>query len=384
MSSTPSVRGWISRNRPEIIVWAVVAVTWVLSYLSYVRNRGLFFYDTRYYMAYAFWFGGDSQQVARDRTAEFAAQFKIPMPDAATTFGWGLVQPRVVLPALSAPFMDLFGPYGLAVIPALATILFTIVVTFVLMKRYGNVAALATIVLMNASLRIIIFMTGMLTESLSAVWTLLALLLAWRYIRSPHWLPLVLMGLLTVISAFTRQATLIMAGAFVMAWLLGMLTTRSWRSPWMWPAIIVGATAVVTQVVQTALFPFSQADQFLRMTGASSFGEALTKVPALAYHLFVLDINEFMFEDKPLLFIFVLSVGAMLLFWKHEEAHLLFGAMIAVGLYNITNGSATSFRYAIPGLVFYVLVIAMLFQATYRLMPVRSRDEIPRSALRRS
>jgi hypothetical protein len=54
--------------------------------------------------------------------------------------------------------------------------------------------------------------------------------------------------------------------------------------------------------------------------------------------------------------------------------------MIAVALYNITNGSATGFRYALPGLVFYLLVVAKVFQATVRLMPQRSRDGIPSSA----
>ncbi|WP_348788900.1 hypothetical protein [Leifsonia sp. NPDC080035] len=380
MSGFGSVRRWFSTNGPEILTWTIVAVTWVLSYLSYFRRAGLFFYDSRYYMAYSFLFGGASQQEARDRTAEFAAQYHIPMPDAASTFGWGLVQPRVVLPTLSAPFVDLFGPFGLAVIPAVATIIFTIIVTRILMKRYGNLAAVATMVMANASVRIVVLMTGMLTESLSALWTLLALLLAWRYIRSPRWTLLLLMAVVTIVSAFTRQATLIMAGAFVGAWLLGMLTTLRWRSPWMWPAIVVGATAVIVQVVQTALFPFSQTDQFLRMTGTTSLGEALTRVPGLGFHLFVLDVNQFIREDQILLLMFFLSVGALFLFWKREEAHLLFGAMVAIGLYNITNGSATGFRYAIPGLVFFLLILAKLFQSTARTLPLRPRDGIPTDA----
>ena len=148
----------------------------------------------------------------------------------------------------------------------------------------------------------------------------------------------------------------------------------------MWPAVVVAATAVITQILQTVLFPFSQSGQFLKATDSSTLGEALTRVPGLAYHLFAVDINMFMAEDKPLLFLFVLSVGGVVLFWKHEEAHLLFGAMIAVALYNITNGSATGFRYALPGLVFYLLVVAKVFQATVRLMPQRSRDGIPSSA----
>jgi hypothetical protein len=360
-----STFAWFDRNRADILVWLIVAVTWTLGYLSYIRNLGLFFADSRYYMAFSFLFSGDSAEVARDRTAAFASQWHIVMPDTATTFGWGLVQPRVVLPFLSAPFMNLFGPYGLAVVPALAAIAFTILVTILMKKRYGNVAAVATVVLMNASPRIIVFMTGMLTESLSALWTIVALILAWRYMRSPRWYLLVLMGLVTVISAFTRQATLIMAGAFVMAWLLGMLVHRRWRSPWMWPAIVVGGASLGSQLVQSIVWPFSQTDQYLRMTGSSTVLEAVAHTPGLAWHLFVTDVKTFMVMDQALLIIFFLSIGAMILFWKHEEAHLLFGAMIAVALYNITNGTATTFRYAIPGLVFYVLPIALMLQSTF-------------------
>jgi hypothetical protein len=364
MGRIQSTYAWLGRYRPDILVWLIVAVTSVLAYLSYVRNLGLFYYDSRYYMAFSFWFSGDTQQVARDRTAEFASMYNIPMPDAATTFGWGLVQPRVVLPFLSAPFMNLFGPYGLAVIPAVATIVFTILLTIVMKRRYGNVAAVATVVLMNASLRIVVLTTGMLTESLSAVWSLVALMLTWRYIRTRRWWLLVLIGLVTLLSGFTRQATLIMAGAFAMAWLLGMLVSRRWRSPWMWPAIVVGATTVITQVVQTLVWPFSQTDQFLRITGSSTLTEALSHVPGLAKLLLFTDLKTFMATDKPLLFILFLSVAGMVIFWRRAESHLLFGAILAIAVYNITNGTATGFRYAIPGLAFFMLSVALVLAAT--------------------
>jgi hypothetical protein len=356
---------WINRNRADVLVWLIAAVTWVLGYLSYIRNLGLYFYDSRYYMAYAFWFSGDSQQVARDKTAAFFAAHNIVMPSTDVTFGWGLVQPRVVLPLLSAPFMGL-GPYGLAVIPALASIAFTIVALILMKRRYGNLAAIATIVLALASFHIMIYMTAMLTESLSALWSALALLVAWRYMRTRQWWLLVIVGGITLLSAFTRQATLIMAGAFVAAWLLGMLVSLRWRSPWMWPAIVVGATAVGAQIVQTLVFPFSQASQFMRITGSSTLTEAIGHVPGLAKLLLVTDIKDFMQNDKPLLFILFLSVGAMILFWRHEEAHLLFGAILAVALYNITNGTSTTFRYAIPGVIFYLLPLALMLQATVK------------------
>ena len=148
----------------------------------------------------------------------------------------------------------------------------------------------------------------------------------------------------------------------------------------MWPAIVVGGASLGSQLVQSIVWPFSQASQYLRMTGSSSLLEAIAHTPGLAWHLFVSDVETFMVADQALLIIFFLSIGAMILFWRHEEAHLLFGAMIAVALYNITNGTASAFRYAIPGLVFYVLPIALMVRSTFAAKRSESLSE-PRESL---
>ncbi|MFF2274905.1 hypothetical protein [Agromyces sp. NPDC058126] len=312
----------------------------------------------------AYLFGGADPETARDLTVDFADPRGIPVPPVDDLFGWGLVQPRVVYPVLSVPFVKMFGAYGLAVVPLLAAVALTILLTLILMRRYGNVVAVATMLLVNGSLFLMSFHTGMLTESLSGLFAVLALLAAWRWLDRPSpWL-LVAMGAATAASAFTRQATLIMAGAFVMAWLLGSIVGRR-NSPWMWPAIVVGGTAVGCQVLQSLVFPsFSQLDQFLKQAGAETLGEAILRVPAMLLHILASDAAAMMRADRTLLFLIGLAVASMILFWRRTESHLLLGAILGIALYNVTNGTPTQFRYATPGLVFYVLAAAVIIAHT--------------------
>ncbi|MFF2493079.1 hypothetical protein [Agromyces sp. NPDC058064] len=359
-----AIVAYVRARSGAILTWAIVAATFLITYVTFIRWYRFFFPDSRYYLAMAYLFGGADPETARDLTVDFADPRGIPVPPVDDLFGWGLVQPRVVYPVLSVPFVKLFGAHGLAVVPLLAAVALTILLTLILMRRYGNVVAVATMLLVNGSLFLMSFHTGMLTESLSGLFAVLALIAAWRWLERPTpWL-LVAMGAATAASAFTRQATLIMAGAFVMAWLLGSLVGRR-NSPWMWPAIVVGGTAVGCQVLQSLIFPsFSQLDQFLKQAGAETLGEAILRVPAMLLHILASDAAAMMRADRTLLFLIGLAVASMILFWRRTESHLLLGAILGIALYNVTNGTPTQFRYATPGLVFYVLAAAVIIAHT--------------------
>lgn len=364
MNRRVATASWIRAHSGEILVWAIVALTFAISYWSFVRNQGFFTPDGRYYLSMAFLFSGDSAEVARERTVDFAAHYGIVVPPVDELFGWGLVQPRVVLPLLAAPFVKLFGPFGLAATTLLITIVLVVVLTIILTRRYGMITAAAVMIMVNGSFYLMSFFGSMLTESLSALWTSLALIGAWGWVRTrnPWWL--VLAGGSTVASAFTRQATLIVAGAFLMAWVLGSLVKRG-NSPWMWPALVVTAASLGSQLVQTLVFPtFSQLDQFLRQTGADSLGGALLAVPRLAWSILWNDWILLLRYDRILLSLIIIAVAGMLLFWRRVESHLLFGAILATALYNITNGTPTQFRYATPGIVFFIVMTAYVIRRT--------------------
>lgn len=358
-----TARSWVATRRDDILTWLIVLGSFAVGYVAYMRRLPFFYPDSRYYLAMAYWFGGESQESARELTVEFADAYRVPVPGTDELFGWGLVQPRVVLPALAALPVRILGPFGLAATVLVIALAMTVVFTQILRRRFGNGAAVTVMLLVNTSYQLMMFNAGMLTESLSALWTALTVLATWAWLRRRTPWMLAIIGLTVVGSAFTRQATFIVAGAFVMAWLLGSLLQRRW-SEWGWPALVVAGTALGCQILQTVLFPsFSQLDQFLKKAEADTLGEALLAVPRMALRILTADLGTFLDRDLTLLILIILALVGMVLFFRRPEAHLLLGAILGTGLYNITNGTPTQFRYAIPGLIFFVLAAALTVRA---------------------
>jgi len=257
-----------------------------------------------------------------------------------------------------------------------------------LSKHYGRVASVVSVLIMMSSMSIMLFSVGMLTESLSALWGVLALMLAYRFQRDRQWRWIIGIVVVTILSGFTRQATFIVAGAFVVAWLLS-LPSPAQRNKWAWPALASAGTAVAVQVVQTLLFPFSQGNQYMRMTQTDSLWEAVLATPALVKNILIQEFATYVLVDQVLVVLLVLCAISMIVFWRRTESHLLLGALLGVALYNITNGNATQFRYAIPGIVFFLASVSLLLSQVLAKVPLNrpgsSNDlEIPTGALPRS
>jgi hypothetical protein len=354
-----------TRARSAWLLATVVASTFVVNYVSIVRIKPLFSPDSSFYAAMALWFGGTSKQEAIRQVIvmRHSQGWSTPQLTIDRMFGWGLVQPRVVLPALSVPFVKIWGIEGLAVVPGLAMAALIGVLTWLLVRRWGWVAAAATVVLIMGSWRIMFYGSAMLTDSLSALWGALILVAAWHYQRHRGWRPVVWMVVLTVISGFTRQATLVPAGAFVIAWLAALLLRRR-PNGWGVPALAVTVTSVAIQLLQNRLFPtfsqFAQVNQFEANTGAHSLLGAMLGAPKLAWNIAIHDLGNFAGGDHPLLVFVMLSGLSMVIFWRRAESHLLLGAIMGIALYNVATGSPTAFRYAMPGLAFFAVSVALL------------------------
>jgi hypothetical protein len=359
-SEPPRRRRPLTASQARLATLGIVAAAYLVSYLSTAQMRPLFAPDTRFYGGMALWFGGTSKEEAARQIAAESAKYGWASPGPHQLFGWGLTQPRVVYPGLSTPFVKIWGIPGLAVVPAVAMAALVVVLTVLLARRWGNVAAIATMLLICASPQLVFYGVAMLTESLTALWSALLLAMAWRHARNPNVAAAVGMVVLTVVSAFTRQATLIPAGAFVVAWLVAMLQ-RHRPNPWKVPALTVGATAVAVQLLQMWWFPgFSQVDQFKMRTGEDTLAGALAQAPDLAWHIVKVDVSRLAAADHALLMLLALALVSMVVFWRRAESHLLLGALLAYELYNVTNGVPTTFRYGMPGLVFVAASVAML------------------------
>lgn len=372
--------------RSAVLLATVVVSTFVVTYASVVRVKPLFAPDSTYYAAMSLWFGGASKQEAVRQVTERRLQsgWSTPPILVERMFDWGLVQPRVVLPALSVPFVKIWGITGLVVVPALAMVALIGVLTWVLARRWGGMAAVATVILIMCSWRIMFYGSAMLTDSLSALWGALILVAGWQYQRRRGWHPVVWMVILTVISGFTRQATLIPAGAFVTAWLVAVLLRRR-PNGWGVPALAVTVTSVAVQLLQNRLFPtFSQVDQvnqFQANTKADSLVGALLGAPGLAWRIVRHDLVTIAGTDRPLLVLITLSAVSMIVFWRRAESHLLLGAILGIALYNVATGTPTAFRYAMPGLAFFAASVALLIAQVDPRPDRPSEGSQPRSAV---
>lgn len=378
--------GWLIAHRHSAIDYVIIIGGFAILWAGVLLFSDQYYPDSAHYVAMSLWFGGMPRSEAFQVVLDWhLAMGYEPNTDEAVLFDWGLVKPRVVLPLLGVPFMWIFGHSGLAVLTGLVTLVLLLSLYWLLRGRYGRLPAVATVLLVFASEYLFAFFTGMLTESLSTLWGVIALVLALNYQRTPHWLPIAGLILVTALSGFTRQATLIVAGAFVVAWLLSLLI-REARRRWLAPMLAVVCTTLAVQLLQSILFPFSQLDQFLKMTGTDSLWAALLETPRLVRHILVGDFQKFIAEDPAIIVIIGLALLSSLLFWRRTESHLLLGAILGVALYNVTNGNPTHFRYALPGFVFYAAAIGMLFahiQSSSRLDHIASppTEEVARTEL---
>jgi hypothetical protein len=347
-----------------VSMWVTVLVSFGWGYLAITVRTYRFHPDARFYLAQAFKFSGMSEQQAHDQLVAFASSYGhgMKVPSTETLFHWGLTAPRVMISLFAAPFVRVFGPYGFLVAELIISLVLTIVLTLLLQRFFGAGVAAVVMVLVNLSYYLMFFNTSVLTESMSALWSALTLIVAWQWIKRRRWWWLALVVATVALSAFTRQATLIVAGALVVAWLLGWILQR--RSQWMWPAIAAVATSIACQLIQWAVYgDTSQTEQFYENTGAKTLGEMIVKIPGVAVEILVGDFRGFLHADPMLAVLICCAVAGMVMYWRRTESHLLFGAILASAVYNITNSSFTHFRYETPGLVFWMLSAGLLLRS---------------------
>ena len=333
--------------------------------------------DTRYYAAMTLRLTGLSQQEAYEHVRAFVDQFGYVTPSPSVLFGAGVVPPRMVYPVLSVPFVLVFGIPGMQVVPVAAMGLGLILTLQVGRRTVGLAATLAALLLLVASRRLIFYGGAMLTESLSfAITAGIALLLPWGGRRRSRRALLIAVGLIVVLG-FTREATLIPVGAVAVAWLGSAVRERKLWTAWAPFAAWMFATAVLVQVLQGLLFPSADVfEHFLLISGTHSLRTAILHIPKLAWSITTTDLNNMVHSDIPLLILLLLAVVAGVVRWRHVDAHLLIGAVIATYVYNIINGVPSMFRYGIPGLAFVIVAVAYLVRSAVeqRLVPVSWRD----------
>jgi hypothetical protein len=364
-----AVLAW-ARTVAPLRIWALLYALATASYVAAVWIRTLFAPDTRYYGAKALLWAGNSQGDAYRTLLARANAENLPLPPPEVTFHLPLTESRVVYPGLSVPFVAVWGINGMAVVSALAYFALVAVIFVVVSRRWGYAAAVVPLVLMLTSSKVLLFSVLMLTEGLTALWSAVLLLIALRP-RSGHPARFVaILAAVTTIMAFTRQSTLIPAGAFGLAWFALLVRRRTLRNRWALPAFTVLITTIVVQHMQNVIWPgFSQLHQFELVTHSSSVLGALRGTPDLFWHVVATDSKTIAAADLPLLVLILGNFVAWVMLWRREETYLAAGALVGALLYNVTNGTPSGFRYEMPTLPFLALSLAALVATAAGIAP---------------
>lgn len=352
--------GRLFANTAPWYVWLLLIAVWFGLAVGTLVTRTQYIPDSRYYVSMSYHFLGESEEQARQHIVPLDKANGWATPDAQALFHWGLVQPRVLYPALSAPFVAVLGTTGMVVIPMLSMAVLALGFFAYASRRYGVFPALAASGLLTMSTYMMFFGTAMVTEGLAAA---LGLAILWTLPLTSHRgrAALVWCGILIVALAFTRQAAILPAAAIAGAWLGQALLTRQWRNRWAPFAIVAVALAVVTQAIQTLVWPsYSIIKQFKTTAGADTLIGAVGQIPFIARHILWVDTLNYLAHDRGLLVLLAAAVVGAVVLWRRPESHLFLGMMAAACGLNILNGTATAFRYHMPGLAFVLLIVAAL------------------------
>jgi hypothetical protein len=276
--------------------WALLGGVYLTAMLLNIWRVWHFGPDTRFYLAWAYRFGGLSEVEAGKRSYDFFNQFDWFAPfcwnacntaDPNITYSWlfrgeegGLFAQRILYPLLSAPFARLFGPVGMLVVPVIsytACVLLVVVLASRLFgPRWAVLAGLATIV----PISITAFGLYAYTEALAmALMMACVVMLPLGHTRRPVRRDLIVFGGLLVLFAFTRQFHMVLVLGIACAWLGVALRgrdgagRRSWRNEWL-PFVGVGVgVTIVVGVIQTLLAPgYGVVKPFLEVSGAGTIG----------------------------------------------------------------------------------------------------------------
>ncbi|MFD0744232.1 hypothetical protein ACFQ1L_22230 [Phytohabitans flavus] len=248
-----------------VLAATVTAMIW-----TYAKTHQIF-PDSQWYLIYTYRYMGydnaHGEQIVMDYIRENATFKPYDYLWASQPFTLSY-RPRVLLPLLSVPWVALFGPGGIVVVPGIA-----FVVAMYLIYRFATVhasvpASMAAGVLAVASPLIAKWCVGGLTDSLALLLhTATLLLLPWRK-PATKW-TVAGLALVTFLVGTARVITPYTVATVAAVWLWAMLCDRGrWRS---WTAAAAGAAAgVVAGAIWSKVIsePLSSTDHFYSMTGA--------------------------------------------------------------------------------------------------------------------
>lgn len=329
-------------------ILAVVLIPLGLGLVAHVYRDRLFFPDSRYYLVMAFrdmgYNAGSALAMQQKLTGVPAAPWYFAHSDPV----WRMVQPRMLYPLLSTPFVWAAGPrLGMIAVPALSSMVTVAACARLTQRLYGPTAALLAAGALAASITVT-DITVALTDPLAMA--LVALMLLNLPIRRRiQGQNLVWLGVLSVALCLTRQTSTVVLGLVATGLLWALMPARrgarDQRRDWLIATVVISTVTVGGQIINTLLAPYDISVEFLLASHQRTMSAALAHLPAMAWHITKAEAVMMVRTDVPLT---MLALGAaihMVTAVREIEAWLLFGGSLGTYALMLANGFPSFLRY---------------------------------------
>lgn len=370
---------------PFILV--VVLLPFALGLAAHVYHDRLFFPDSRYYLVMAFrdmgYNAGSALAMQQKLTGVPAAPWYFAHSDPV----WRMVQPRMLYPLLSAPFVWAAGPrLGMIAVPALSSVVTVAACARLTQRLYGPTAALLAAGALAASITVT-DITVALTDPLAMALVVLMLLNLpiRRRIQGQN---LVWLGVLSLALCLTRQTTTVVLGlagaGFLWALMPARRGARDQRRDWQIAMVVVSTVSMGGQIINTLLAPYDVSVEFLLASHQRTMSAALAHLPAMAWQITKAEAGMMVRTDVPLT---MLAIGAaihLVTAARDIEAWLLFGGALGTCALMLANGFPSFLRYECVLFPVATMCAASLLQRWLPPSPRRVPRQPGRVADRRS
>lgn len=341
--------------------WLVLAVVYAISYLYWHWVGKPWTGDSLYYTAMTYHYSGHNLDEAIRLTGVY---FHDPAIDRLH-YGFDnptiapLIYPRVVYPALSVPFVLLFGGAGMYVVPLLSSLFLAWGLMRLFTRLFTKEIALAVTALFVMTVAFLEYLTGLFTEAPAVAFTVGILMMLPIGGRRFGWREAVGSSVLLVLITFCRQSGPVLLGAICCAWLWVVFQRRSLRgNPWTRPALVLVPVGIVSTLLLQWWAPYDALAWFVHVNHEPNTASAIKHIPRIFWHLTVTDAKGYFNHDLVMLIIWCVGLLSCLVRPQSVRSGLLIGSLLPSALLAVLNSKPSSFRYYLPMYPFLLLAFA--------------------------
>lgn len=354
-TATPERRhgrhAWLRRDifGVDAVVALLLVIPLVVGLASHMRWGALYPPDSRYYVTMALRDMGKSPAEALTQQLKVTGQPAESWYFSSADPVWRMVQPRILYPLLSVPFVWMFGvSVGMAVVPALAMMVTVLAAARLVQRRYGPFAALAAAGALAAT-GIATWLTMAITDA-PAVALVALILLRLPLGRRTSGRDLIWLGAYAAGLCMTRQVTPMIAGLVCGGWLWAFLfpvqgRPRRFRNEWLAPAAVVTGVSLVGQAAFSEAYPYNATQQFLYAGDQPTLHQALLHLPSLSWSLARSEVVNMLHNDRYLLILMTAPLVYVLIRFKDEVVGVFLGGAAGTAVLVLANGVPSGMRY---------------------------------------